>query len=40
MTKYNITTKKEKEATYRSLVSPDLMDKLQEKILDIVVIQK
>lgn len=40
MPKYNITEKKEKEATYRSLVNPDLMDRLQEKILDIVVMQK
>lgn len=41
MAKYNITTeKKEKEATYRSLVSPHLMDELKEKILDIILIQK
>lgn len=31
MTKYNITEKKEKEAAYRSLVSPKLMDELEEK---------
>ena len=33
MAKYNITEKKEKEAVYRSLVSPGLMDELKEKIL-------
>ena len=32
MAKYNITEKKEKEAVYRSLVSPRLMDELKEKI--------
>ena len=36
MAKYNITQKKEKEAAYRSLVSPRLMDELKEKILDII----
>lgn len=40
MAKYNITEKKEKEAAYRSLVSPQLMDELKEKILDIILIQK
>jgi AraC-like DNA-binding protein len=40
MTKYNITAKKEKEATYRTLVSPQLMDELKEKILNILVMQK
>ena len=40
MAKYNITEPKEKEATYRTLVSPKLMDELKEKILDIVVMQK
>ena len=40
MTKYNITSKKEKEATYRSLVSPQLMDELKEKILNVIVMQK
>ena len=33
MAKYNITDKKDKEATYRNLVSPMLMDELKEKIL-------
>ena len=40
MAKYNITELKEKEAAYRSLVSPKLMDELKEKILDIILIQK
>lgn len=40
MAKYNITDKKEKEAAYRSLVSPKLMDELKEKILDIILIQQ
>ena len=34
MAKYNITEKKEKEAAYRSLVSPKLMDELKERIPD------
>ena len=40
MAKYNITEKKEKEATYRSLVSPKLMDEMKEKILRIIVMEK
>lgn len=40
MTKYNITEKKEKEATYRMLVSPALMDQLKDRILEMVVIKK
>ena len=40
MTKYNITEKKEKEAKYRTLVSPMLMDELKEKILNVIVMQK
>ncbi|MBO4825894.1 MAG: AraC family transcriptional regulator [Prevotella sp.] len=40
MAKYNITEKKEKEAAYRGLVNPTLMDELKEKILDIILIQK
>ena len=40
MAKYNITEKKEKEAVYRSLVSPKLMDEMKEKILNIIVMQK
>ena len=40
MAKYNITEKREKEAAYRSLVSPRLMDEMQEKIMNIIVMQK
>ncbi len=40
MAKYNITEKKEKEAAYRSLVNPTLMDEMKEKILNIIVMQK
>ena len=40
MAKYNITEKKEKKATYRSLVNPTLMDEMKEKILDIIVMRK
>ena len=40
MAKYNITEPKEKEAAYRSLVSPKLMDELKEKILEVVLFQK
>jgi len=40
MTKYNIIEKKEKEATYRSLVNPKLMDEMKEKILRIIVMEK
>ena len=40
MGKYNITERKEKEAAYRTLVSPKLMDELKEKILEIILIQK
>lgn len=40
MAKYNITEKREKEAAYRTLVSPQLMDELKEKILDIILIQQ
>jgi AraC-like DNA-binding protein len=40
MAKYNITEPKEKEAAYRSLVSPKLMDEMKDKILDIIVMQK
>ena len=40
MAKYNISEKKEKEAVYRSLVSPKLMDEMKEKILNIIVMQK
>ena len=40
MGKYNITEKKEKVAAYRSLVSPKMMDGMQEKIMNIIVMQK
>ncbi len=40
MAKYNITEKKEKVAAYRALVSPKLMDELEEKINNIIIIQK
>lgn len=40
MTKYNIIPKKEKEAAYRTLVSPKLMDELEQRINDIIIIQK
>ena len=40
MAKYNITEIKEKKADYRSLVSPQMMDKLQEKIMKIIVFNK
>lgn len=40
MPKYNITEKKEKEAVYRTLVSPKLMDEMKERILSIIVMQK
>lgn len=40
MSKYNITEKKEKEAAYRTLISPSLMDELKDKILNVIVMQK
>lgn len=40
MAKYNITEKKEKEAAYRNLVSPHLMDEMKDKILKIIVMEK
>ena len=40
MNKYNIVEKPEKEAAYRSLVSPALMDDLKEKILNVIVMKK
>ncbi len=40
MAKYNIIEKKEKDAKYRGLVRPSLMDELKEKILNIILIQK
>ena len=40
MTKYNITLKKNKDAAYTNLVNPELMDRLESQILDIIVKQK
>lgn len=40
MTKYNITEIKPKTALYRTLVSPDLMDKLKDQILEKILIEK
>jgi len=40
MAKYNITEKREREAAYRSLVNPKLMDELKERILNIILVQK
>ncbi|MDD2601338.1 MAG: helix-turn-helix domain-containing protein [Bacteroidota bacterium] len=40
MAKYNITRIKEKEASYRTLVSPQMMDELESRINDIIIIQK
>jgi AraC-like DNA-binding protein len=40
MTKYNITPKKNKDAAYRNLVNPELMDRLESQIFDIIVRQK
>lgn len=40
MAKYNLSERKEKDANYRSLVNPTLMDELKDKILEIVVLQK
>lgn len=40
MAKYNIIKKKEKEAAYRSLVNPKMMDEMKEKILHVIVMEK
>ena len=40
MSKYNLPKKKERGASYRSLVSPAVMDDLKQRILDVVVMQK
>ena len=40
MAKYNISERKVKEAAYRTLVNPQLMDNLKGRILDIIVMQK
>lgn len=40
MSKYNIIEIKEKEAKYRSIISPESMDRFQEQIMNIIVFQK
>ena len=40
MAKYNITERRDKDAAYRSMISPKLMDDLKEKILEVILIQK
>ena len=35
MAKYNITERKEKEAAYRTLINPRLMDEMSERILNV-----
>lgn len=40
MAKYNITEKKEKTAAYRSMINPQMMDELKEKILDTILFKK
>lgn len=40
MPKYNVTEIKQKEALYRSLVSPTLMDDLKDKILQKILFEK
>ena len=40
MAKYNVFEIKEKKADYRSLISPQMMDKMQEQIMNIIVMQK
>ena len=40
MTKYNIIERKEKEASYRMQLRPELVDQLYEKILQKMVVEK
>lgn len=40
MPKYNITNHADKDAAYRNLVSPNVMDELKDRIIDIVLVQK
>ena len=40
MAKYNLTEAKKRDASYRSLIRPELMDELYDKILNIIVVQK
>ena len=37
---YNLREKKEKKAAYRSLIRPELVDELYDRILNIIVVQK
>lgn len=40
MAKYNIVEAVDKDPTYRTMVNPNLMDELKERIIDIVLMQK
>lgn len=40
MPKYNLTEKKEKAATYRTLVKAEMVDELYEKILEALIVRK
>ncbi|MBR2101697.1 MAG: AraC family transcriptional regulator [Prevotella sp.] len=40
MPKNNITSQTKKEAAYRSLINPKLMDELKERILEVVLLKK
>ncbi len=40
MAKYNIIPPEEKEAAYRNLVNPNLIDELEEKIINIILVHK
>ena len=40
MAKYNITEKKEKQANYRMLLRPELVDELYEKIMQKLIVEK
>ncbi len=40
MAKYNLTDKKDRDPHYRTLVNPQMMDEMKEKILHIIVMQK
>ena len=40
MSKYNIYEKKAREATYRTLISPEVMDRLQKQIVQKIVVEK
>jgi len=40
MAKYNLTEKKDRDPHYRTLVNPQMMDEMKEKILHIILMQK